>query len=122
MRLLSLLGLSLVAAQNIYRSCDGLFKLHKTTVHVNKTVSVTLDYTVPTKITNGTMETQVYYNYIPFPKYTEDLCNRVACPIKPGHHVETYNYTLSVTGNIQAQVKWFDKNNTQLLCIIVVLR
>ena len=122
MRLLSLLFLGLVGGQKIYRSCDGLFKLHKTTVHVNKTVRVTLDYTVSTTVAEGTMETQVYYNYIPFPKYTEDLCNRVACPIKPGQHTETYNYTLSVTGNIQAQVKWFDKNNTQLLCIIVVLR
>ena len=120
MRLLALL--SLVSAQNIYRSCDGLFKLHKTTIHVNKTVSAKLDYTVSTQVAEGTMQTQIYYNYIPFPKYTEDLCKTVACPIRPGHHVETYNYTLSVTGNIQAQIKWFDKNNTQLLCVIIVLR
>lgn len=119
MRLLGLCLLGLVASQKIYRSCDGLFQVHKTSLHVNKSVSITLDYTVSTQITKGIMETQVYYNYIPFPIYREDLCKRVVCPIRSGRHTETYNYTLSLSGKIQAQIKWFDKNNTPLLCVII---
>jgi ML domain len=80
-----------------------------------------LGYEVPegVSVLGGTAEYDVTYNYIPFSPSTEPLCSNIPCPLGPGTYLNesTSQWPDSLSGLLVSRMKWFDEQNSMLLCV-----
>ena len=85
-----------------------------------------LDYTVPesTYIYDGVSTFTFSLNGIPFAPTTEPLCGQVTCPLMPGNYVNTTqsSWPQGISGKIVTSVRWYDVNQTELLCFQITAK
>ena len=127
MKLLFLLAaIAPLNAQISVKPCGGTISVQKASVSpiipvANKPVALHLEYSVPTLVTGGTSETAITYNFIPFSPTVESLCASVPCPLNPGSYKNDTSilWPSGLSGTVAITTKWFDPENTLLLCLRV---
>lgn len=87
-------------------------------------VTMSVNYTTPYLIVNGTSKTTVRYYGIPLPPYIESICDIVSCPIKAGENSLTYKfqYPYGFVGRTSTTVIWYDHYATTFMCLRISLR
>jgi hypothetical protein len=86
-------------------------------------VTLTLLYTSPVTVTDGTAKTAITFNFLPISPTIVPLCNSVPCPIEPGQHdgSTTYTYPMGYAGKTTTTITWADLMGAELLCIKMTL-
>jgi hypothetical protein len=88
----------------------------------DQNVTMWIEYSVPAGLTvaAGTSQDSVTLNGLPVSSETSDLCKSVACPLTAGVHNTTNSFLwpagLSAGSRVTYTTKWFDEQNTLLLC------
>lgn len=87
-------------------------------------VYLTLLYTSPVLVSEGSVKTSVTYNFIPLSPTTSQLCAQTSCPIQIGTNnaSSTFIFPEGVTGSVVSKVVWEDTTGKELLCIRVSLK
>jgi hypothetical protein len=93
-------------------------------IRAGENMSLTLHYEVPQEIPKGTSETSVTLNFIPLGTTTEDLCEKMACPIYPGSYDGSTwaSFPSGVSGTLVSKINWYDEKKNHLLCIESVIK
>ena len=87
-----------------------------------KNVTMWIEYTVPSSVTvtGGVSQDAVSLNGLPVSTDTSDLCDSIPCPQTAGIHNATNTFEwpsgLSSGSRVVYTTKWFDTQNTLLLC------
>ena len=94
------------------------------TVRGGDNVYLTLLYTSPVVVLEGSVKTSVTYNFIPLSPTISQLCAETSCPIKIGttNASSTFIFPEGVTGSVVSKVVWEDTTGKELLCIRVSLK
>jgi hypothetical protein len=89
---------------------------------VGQNVTMWIEYAVPSSVTvtGGTSQDAVSLNGLPVSTEASDLCNSIPCPQTAGIHNATNSFEwpsgLSSGSRVVYTTKWFDTQNTLLLC------
>jgi hypothetical protein len=85
------------------------------------TVTLYMDYTVPTgmTVTGGTATTSVKYNFINLQPTTEPLCSNIPCPLTAGSYSNTTKsvWPSGLSGSVKSRLTWENEEKTLLACI-----
>lgn len=94
------------------------------TVRGGENVSLTLLYTSPVIVSEGSVKTSVTYNFIPLSPTTSQLCSQTSCPIQIGTNnaSSTFIFPEGVSGSVVSKVVWENSAGKELLCIKVSLK
>lgn len=69
-------------------------------------------------VTDGTVTTNVKYNFLPLEPSVDPLCSNTECPIVTGFNDRsTSNPWPNIAGSINTKIVWTDVSGNQLLCI-----
>jgi hypothetical protein len=92
-------------------------------VSPGENVTLSLIYTNPTLVTDGTVTTSVTYNFIPLTPTVEPLCKSVSCPLEPGQHDGgvSYNFPTGLSGSVVTKIVW-TVADIQVLCLQLTLK
>ncbi len=92
-------------------------------VSPGENVTLSLIYTNPVLVTDGTVTTSVTYNFIPLTPTVEPLCKSVVCPLEPGQHDGgvSYVFPAGLTGSVVTKIVW-TVADIQVLCIQITLK
>jgi hypothetical protein len=92
-------------------------------VSPGENVTLSLIYTNPALVTDGTVTTSVTYNFIPLTPTVEPLCKSVPCPLEPGQHDGGVSYTFPVglSGSVATKIVW-TVADIQVLCLQLTLK
>jgi hypothetical protein len=94
------------------------------TIIAGQNLSLTLKYSAPEEISEGSVTKSITLNFIPFSPTTEDLCANAPCPITVGDH-DGSSWSLfpsGVSGTLVSKVVWKDTQDRELLCVQSTLK
>jgi hypothetical protein len=112
------------------KTCGGSFSINElilnpdVQVTAGDNVTLSLLYTSPVTVEDGTIKTSLTYNFIPMPPKVEPLCDTVQCPLVAGEHDGSSWFTVptGLLGTVVTRVEWFDTAQELLLCLTTTLK
>ena len=124
--LLATLTLLSITSQPIATNCDtnSVFKVDQISIEyeappVNSTLTVA--YTVPEAIQDGTAKFTCTLNGIPVLNEQKPLCQDTMCPIAAGFHNDSNPFETALTsGTLSCTTKWLASDGSVLRCIKIV--
>ena len=124
--LLAALTLLSVVSQPIATNCDtkSIFQVDQISIEyelppVNSTLTVA--YTVPEAIEDGTAKFTCTLNGIPVLNEQKPLCEDTLCPIAAGFHNDSNPFETALTsGTLSCTTKWLASDGSVLRCIKIV--
>jgi len=124
--ILAALTLLSVTSQPIATNCDtnSVFKVDHISIEyelppVNSTLTVV--YTVPEAIQDGTAKFTCTLNGIPILNDQKPLCQDTTCPIAAGFHNDSNPFETALTsGTLSCTTKWLASDGSVLRCIKIV--
>jgi len=134
MRFLSIVALITLSLINdtcaSIKNCGGTFTITELALNpdvqvtAGDNVTLTLLYTNPVAVTDGTIKTSLTYNFIPMAPTVEPLCSTVQCPLVAGEHDGSSWFIVpsGLLGTVNNRVEWFDQTQKLLLCLTTTLK
>jgi hypothetical protein len=89
---------------------------------VGMNLTMTMDYTVPVEINDGTAHYSCVLNGLPVADSRDPICKDTQCPITVGEHTSfsTINYP-NFSGKLDCKTTW-TLDNQQLLCVRMLFK